>query len=235
MENKANFSVWGNSIMIRSAVAVVGLLASVAMPVAAQAASPTVSSYLCQFANRCDDSAAEVSDEETIEAPQTKGFRLARSTNSGTASTTPAPAQQRAAPRQEQARNVGTTRPRAAERVRTSAPVAGASANLVISFELNSAQLTAEGRRNASVFAQALGTSELRGKRFLIAGHTDALGDTAANLDLSKRRAQAVADLLASQGVDRSRLEVEGYGESRPLAGRSATDPANRRVEAILR
>lgn len=222
--------------MIRSAAAAVGLIASVAVPVTAQAAAPSVSDYMCQFANRCDDAVEAVAEEETIEAPQTKGFRLARSSNAGAsgASPAPAPTQPRAAPRQEQARNTGTTRTRAADRA-LAAPVAGASANLVISFELNSAQLTAQGRRNALTFAEFLAKPEASGKRFLIAGHTDALGSSDANLELSKRRAQAVADLLASQGVDRSRLEVTGYGESRPLAGRSASDPANRRVEAVLR
>ena len=219
--------------MIRSAVAVVGLIASTAVPATALAQSeePTVSSYLCQFANRCDGAIEEAS-EETIEAPETKGFRAARAPVRAERSVASAPAQLTNS--REQARNAGRARTPVAARAGT-APAAGTNANLVISFDLNSAQLTSEGRRNALVFAEALGSSELRSQRFLIAGHTDALGSREANAELSRRRAQAVADILVSRGIDRARLEVAGYGEESPLRGRSASDPANRRVEAVLR
>jgi outer membrane protein OmpA-like peptidoglycan-associated protein len=219
--------------MTRSALAAIGLLASAAIPMTAQAQteSPTVSDYLCQFANRCDGEVAQATDESdpSRRAPETAGFRLATSGNQASSRTG------NAAP-QTQARtsNSALTESRASQR-RAAPAVAGARADLVISFDLNSSQLTAEGRRNALVFAQALATPELSGKRFMIAGHTDSLGSNASNLELSRRRAEAVADLLISQGIDRSRLEVTGYGEARPLSGRRASDPANRRVEAILR
>ena len=71
-------------------------------------------------------------------------------------------------------------------------------------------------------------------RRFQIEGHTDSVGARSANLDLSRRRAQAVADYLARAGVERSRLEVKGQGSADPLPGRRVNDPANRRVEAEL-
>jgi len=217
--------------MIRSTLAMIGFAASVTVPAMAlaQSETPTVEGYLCEFANRCGDAVVEEA-EETMEAPETKGFRLARATNARTDTARLAPPAP--APRREQANNARLTPARTTPQTSS---VAGAKADLVISFELNSAQLTTDGRRNAMVFAEALATPDLRSKRFQIAGHTDALGSREANLDLSQRRAQAVADLLVSQGIDRSRLEVTGYGEARPLAGRSAGDPANRRVEAVLR
>jgi outer membrane protein OmpA-like peptidoglycan-associated protein len=70
--------------------------------------------------------------------------------------------------------------------------------------------------------------------KFLIEGHTDSQGSRAYNIDLSQRRAQAVAEYLASLGVSSDRLEVRGYGFDRPLNGRSAAAEENRRVEAVL-
>ncbi|GFO62761.1 OmpA family protein [Geomonas paludis] len=71
----------------------------------------------------------------------------------------------------------------------------------------------------------------------VIEGHTDSVGTAEYNLDLSKRRAQAVVDyMVANCGIDRSRLEARGYGLARPVAS-NATDEgrqANRRIEAII-
>ena len=129
----------------------------------------------------------------------------------------------------------GATRaPATNYRAPRAAPVAGTRADLRISFQLGSDQMTDVGVSKARIFAQAAALPELTGKRFLIEGHTDSLGNYASNVDLSRRRAQAVADYLVAQGVDRSRLEVKGTGPDAPLAGRTKTDPANRRVEAQL-
>jgi outer membrane protein OmpA-like peptidoglycan-associated protein len=54
--------------------------------------------------------------------------------------------------------------------------------------------------------------------RVQIAGHTDAAGSEAYNLDLSQRRANAVVEWLVKKGIDRSRLISKGFGESKPLA-----------------
>ena len=68
-----------------------------------------------------------------------------------------------------------------------------------------------------------------------IAGHTCWLGSNEHNLDLSQRRAEAVAAYLISQGVDRHRLAVAAEGESQLMdtnlteAGRAS----NRRVEVV--
>jgi OmpA-OmpF porin, OOP family len=106
--------------------------------------------------------------------------------------------------------------------------------DLRVSFLLNSAVLTAQAREEAKVFAKALQLPELAGKRFRIEGHTDSSGSRALNMDLSKRRAQAVADYLASLGVQNDRFDVRGYGPDRPLPGHSPSSPDNRRVEAQL-
>ncbi len=66
-----------------------------------------------------------------------------------------------------------------------------------------------------------------------IYGHTDSTGSDSYNLDLSQRRAQAVAGYLAGQGVDARRFYVQGFGKTRPIASNDteAGRAANRRVE----
>jgi outer membrane protein OmpA-like peptidoglycan-associated protein len=67
-----------------------------------------------------------------------------------------------------------------------------------------------------------------------VEGHSDARGNADRNLDLSKRRAQAVMGFLVGKGVAASRLQAEGYGEMRPLNAdaKTASDhEQNRRVE----
>jgi len=67
--------------------------------------------------------------------------------------------------------------------------------------------------------------------RIRVEGHTDSKGDAAYNMTLSERRAQAVADALVQRGVDPSRMQVMGFGESQPV---SSSDAANRRVNIVI-
>jgi len=90
-------------------------------------------------------------------------------------------------------------------------------------FAFDSARLTAEAeaalRRTAELAAQA-GSG-----RITVVGHTDAVGEDAYNLALSRRRAEAVAQwLAASGGVPADRLHAEGRGEAEPAAPNATTD-----------
>ncbi|MFT7224240.1 MAG: outer membrane protein OmpA-like peptidoglycan-associated protein [Cellvibrionaceae bacterium] len=69
-----------------------------------------------------------------------------------------------------------------------------------------------------------------------VAGHTDSTGSSNYNQRLSVRRASSVADYLRSQGVDRNRLFVVGYGETRPVVANNtvAGRAENRRVELLI-
>lgn len=73
-------------------------------------------------------------------------------------------------------------------------------------------------------------------RRVLIEGFTDSVGSESANLVLSQRRADAVAQALASLGVVGDRISTRGYGESYPVADNSSdTNRAlNRRVEVYI-
>src|SRR6476660_6791564 len=69
-----------------------------------------------------------------------------------------------------------------------------------------------------------------------IVGHTDSDGKDADNLNLSKRRAEAVkASLVKDFGIDGSRLETDGKGASQPVDTNNTAEGKanNRRVEFI--
>lgn len=69
-----------------------------------------------------------------------------------------------------------------------------------------------------------------------IEGHTDDQGNDAYNLTLSGLRAEAVKAWLAEKGVEASRFETQGYGETRPLikSTSKAAREKNRRVEFFI-
>jgi OmpA-OmpF porin, OOP family len=106
--------------------------------------------------------------------------------------------------------------------------------NLSINFVTGSAVLSNSGSELAQTFMQALRSPQLSGKRFMIAGHTDAVGSRALNLSLSRRRAQAFVDYLVAQGASAAQFDVKGFGFDRPLPGIARTADANRRVEVVL-
>lgn len=67
-------------------------------------------------------------------------------------------------------------------------------------------------------------------------GHTDSTGSDQYNLDLSKRRADAVARYLISRGVSSARIQTQGMGESYPVADNNTAEgrSKNRRVEVKI-
>jgi len=72
--------------------------------------------------------------------------------------------------------------------------------------------------------------------RVEIGGHTDDVGADASNLELSRRRAQAVVAYLTKAGVEADRLISKGYGETQPKMANDS-DPnraSNRRIEFLI-
>lgn len=69
-----------------------------------------------------------------------------------------------------------------------------------------------------------------------VMGHTDNTGSDAYNLELSRRRAAAVAAYLKAQQVNPTRVLAQGFGEQHPIAGNDTPDgrQQNRRVELRL-
>jgi outer membrane protein OmpA-like peptidoglycan-associated protein len=110
-------------------------------------------------------------------------------------------------------------------------PKAGA----LINFGFDSDQIQTESYPLIDEFGKAL-KSGLADGSFIIAGHTDNVGTTEYNNDLSVRRANAVADYLRiNHGIEPSRLIMKGYGETKPIASNDSEKgrSINRRVEFI--
>jgi OmpA-OmpF porin, OOP family len=70
-----------------------------------------------------------------------------------------------------------------------------------------------------------------------VAGFTDTVGAPDANLELSKRRAQAVVDYIGESGVDVSRISSAGYGDTKPVASNDTPEgrAQNRRIEFLVK
>jgi outer membrane protein OmpA-like peptidoglycan-associated protein len=110
-------------------------------------------------------------------------------------------------------------------------PKAGA----LINFDFDSAQIQTDSYPLLDEFGKAL-KSGLADGSFIISGHTDSVGTTEYNNELSVRRANAVTDyLVVHHGIDPGRLSIEGYGETRPIASNDSEKgrSLNRRVEFI--
>jgi OmpA-OmpF porin, OOP family len=103
-----------------------------------------------------------------------------------------------------------------------------------ILFDVNSDRIKPESYGVLKDIANVL--AENSTVRVKVIGHTDADGDDKSNLDLSKRRAESVKNTLSKEfGIDVSRLETDGKGESQP-ADKNDTPVSkanNRRVEFI--
>ncbi len=63
-----------------------------------------------------------------------------------------------------------------------------------------------------------------RGLKVEIQGHTDSSGSPESNMELSKRRAKSVADYLVENNISVSRLEFDGYGDTKPIASNETSE-----------
>jgi outer membrane protein OmpA-like peptidoglycan-associated protein len=101
-------------------------------------------------------------------------------------------------------------------------------------FDAGKASLQPSATTAIDRLAQLLGVYPERSVR--IEGHTDSLGDDAANQQLSERRAAAVRDALLARGIAAARVEAVGYGETRPIADNRTESgrQKNRRIDIVL-
>jgi len=103
-----------------------------------------------------------------------------------------------------------------------------------ITFRTDSAEIQPQFRRVLSDVATSI--QQYPNTAVRVEGHTDSTGSASYNQDLSVNRAQSVASYLAQSGVQPSRLQAIGYGESRPIATNSTPQgrAQNRRVEILI-
>jgi outer membrane protein len=102
-----------------------------------------------------------------------------------------------------------------------------------LEFEFDSDRLTAgDQRRVDEVIANLKRLPFVYGT---VEGHTDDVGDAAYNMGLSERRAQAVIDYMAANGINTSRLAAKGLGESQPVASNATEEGRAQNRRVVLR
>lgn len=103
-----------------------------------------------------------------------------------------------------------------------------------VTFDFDSASLRSQFFEVLNSVALVL--DEYEKTVLVIDGHTDSTGARDYNMNLSRRRAEAVGDYLIAQGIDPVRLATYGYGPDHPVASNDTESgrQANRRVELTL-
>ncbi len=106
---------------------------------------------------------------------------------------------------------------------------------LIMYFKSGSAELTDKSLQLIPEILEAIQSQKSNHVRVI--GHTDTVAASEYNRRLSRLRAESVADVLVSRGVDRAIIEIEFYGEERLLVETpdGVAEPRNRRVEIIVR
>ncbi len=104
----------------------------------------------------------------------------------------------------------------------------------IFRFDFDSADLNPKNRELLSRIAGILLVS--KGYGLSIFGYTDDVGTAEYNQQLSLRRAKAVEQYLVQSGIDRSIINIKGYGKSNPLVPSTTAGARarNRRVEIAL-
>lgn len=102
-------------------------------------------------------------------------------------------------------------------------------------FAVDSAAIDSAGSGTLDNVAGVL--EEYSKTAVVIQGHTDSTGSDEHNQALSERRADSVLQYLAGRGVDRGRMDAEGFGETAPVASNDSESgrQLNRRVDIMLR
>lgn len=107
-------------------------------------------------------------------------------------------------------------------------------ASLLITFGTDSSTISADAQSTLDALARALQSDRLAGFSFRVEGHADARGDPSHNMELSKQRAEAVADyLVKTYGILPERLTPVGKGDTEPMNKERIDAPENRRVTIV--
>jgi outer membrane protein OmpA-like peptidoglycan-associated protein len=105
--------------------------------------------------------------------------------------------------------------------------------DLRILFKFDSDEVQPNGMNTLNEVARALKSKDLRGKSFLIAGHTDRKGAADYNIDLSLRRAESVKRILVADGIDADTITTVGFGFEQLANKKDPYDAENRRVQFV--
>ncbi len=111
---------------------------------------------------------------------------------------------------------------------------AGAKTRLLVFFALDKADLEPSSLPELNRARDLM--KQVPTMKVEIAGYTDSTGTLAYNMDLSRRRANAVRDYLVGQGIAPDRVTAKGYGPASPIATNTTDEgrAKNRRVEFVV-
>jgi outer membrane protein OmpA-like peptidoglycan-associated protein len=106
--------------------------------------------------------------------------------------------------------------------------------DLEITFDYNSANISAKSMPSVQALGRALTSPDLKGSTFVVAGHTDAAGGEAYNQDLSERRADSIKRYLVDKySIAATDLVTVGYGKSKLKDPSQPMAEVNRRVQVV--
>ncbi len=108
----------------------------------------------------------------------------------------------------------------------------GQKTNLDLIYELNKYELDKSQIQLLNNYIESVDQNQL--SQININGHTDEVGLAAYNLELSRKRAETVANYLEKNGISKGIIQVSYFGETQPLKNTTALDKNNRRVELEL-
>jgi outer membrane protein OmpA-like peptidoglycan-associated protein len=113
-------------------------------------------------------------------------------------------------------------------------PVVAPARTYLVFFDWDRADLTDRARQIIAEAATA--STHVQYTRIEVQGNADRSGTPAYNQRLSLRRAQTVAAELVRHGVPRTAIDIQAFGDTRPLVPTAAgvREPQNRRVAIIL-
>jgi OOP family OmpA-OmpF porin len=129
--------------------------------------------------------------------------------------------------------NFGQTPPPVAP-IAAAVPASPVSRSYLVFFDWDKAVLTDRARQ--IVAEAAANSTKVQYTKLEVNGYTDTSGTPKYNQGLSIRRAQAVAAELVKDGVPKSAISIQGFGETHLLVqtGPGVREPQNRRVEIII-
>ena len=106
--------------------------------------------------------------------------------------------------------------------------------DLEVFFDFDSSAITPEATPLLVKLGEALSSDKLKGSVFMVAGHTDAKGSDAYNLELSNARAHAVRDFLIEKfHIEPKQLVAVGFGEEQLKSKDDPLASENRRVQVV--
>lgn len=243
-----------SKIMLGLAVATIGAANISSVAGAEEPLSQYEQSLACKFSQTCDPDtlapyeAATDSEEQTVEVGPEAAWSVFKPSKpqggkaSGSVPSAPAASQGGSSPRLYQpkggqpqvARNNSAKVYSAPTPKRKDRPafVRRNAADMTLEFSNASADINATGQTEIAAWAKVLKSEKFADKAVRIEGHTNAVGAEDYNRDLSQRRAEAVKQLLISNGVSEGRIEAVGLGFEKPRSSDRRAS-VNRRVEIV--